>query len=107
MLAKVVAASANRRAMVAAVSGKRRESATVGASGHTILMIARFVVRLMAGMSSGRINSTVIVSPEALMVPWARMVDWDKAEPHFRLGPEVVGQITPRGRPMWMGSKLA
>ena len=54
--------------MVAAVSGKRRESATVGASGHTILVIARFVVRLMAGMSSGRINSTVIVSPEALMV---------------------------------------
>ena len=29
----------------------------------------------------------VIVSPDALMVPQARMVDWDKAEPHFRLGP--------------------
>jgi hypothetical protein len=33
---------------------------------------ANFIVR------TARLSSMVMVTPEALMAPWARMVDWDK-----------------------------
>jgi hypothetical protein len=44
ILANIVAASVNNRAIIAAVSGNLRGSATVACSGQAILMIAGHVV---------------------------------------------------------------
>ena len=68
ILAKVVAVSANKRAMTAATSGKRRGSHTAASSGQAIL--------IMAGMSGGWISSTVIVSAGVIW-PEARVVMGD------------------------------
>jgi hypothetical protein len=70
-----------------------------------MLVFAGHAIRTTDGWSAGWTSSMVRLSAP-LIGPWARMVDWDKAEPHFRLGPEVVGQITPRGRLCGCGRNL-
>jgi hypothetical protein len=60
-----------------------------------MLVLAGHTMRTTGGWLSGWISSIVTVSAP-LMVPWARMVDWDKAELAFRLGP-VSESLAPDG----------